>query len=129
VTRRNTLDHEALLTLVHKTEAAADDRDNERLETAAERLREAVVVHIDAERLDLLGLSQGECTKLLNGQQRVLSLLAELVSSARASRPRDCRKITQQLEAELSLQADDERRAGVSDEGAPIHSDHVRESA
>jgi hypothetical protein len=107
------LDHQALLTLVHKAEAAATDGEVERLEGAAGRLLAAVLDHVDAERLELGRLAPGEGARLRDGQERIVELLAELVSSARASRPGRCRWIAERVGAELSLQADEERLAGL----------------
>lgn len=108
------LDHDALLTLARKTEAAAHDGDRDRLETAALHLFEALLDHVGAERLDLLHLSPGKDRLLLRGQQRVIDLLVELAVAAQSPGPCDCDNLARQLSAQLSLQADDERLAGVA---------------
>jgi hemerythrin-like domain-containing protein len=108
------LDHDALLTLARKTEAAAHDGDRDRLETAALHLFEALLDHVGAERLDLVHLSPGEGRLLLRGQQRVVDLLVELAVAAQLPGPCHCNNFAQHLSAQLSLQADDERLAGVA---------------
>jgi hypothetical protein len=113
------LDHDALLTLARKTEAAAHDGDRDRLDTAALHLFEALVDHVGAERADLVYLSPGESRLLLRGQQRVVDLLVELAVAAQAPGPCHCDNLAQQLSAQLSLQADDERHAGVATRRLP----------
>jgi hypothetical protein len=108
------LSHDALLTLARKTEAAARDGDRDRLTAAALRLFEALVDHLGAERLDLLHLSADEGHLLLRGQQHVVDLLVELAVAAQTPGPCNCDNLAQQLTAELTLQAEDERLAGVA---------------
>jgi hypothetical protein len=111
------LEHDALLTLARKTEAAAHDGDRDRLEAAALHLFEALVEHVGAEQFDLSHLAPGEGRLLSRGQQRIVGLLVELAIGAEAPGPCRCDDLAQQLLAQLSLQADDERLAGV----APRH--------
>lgn len=113
------LNHDALLTLAHKTEAAAHDSDRDRLETTSLHLFEALVDHVDAERLDLAHLAPGEGRLLLRGQQRVVDLLVELAVAAQSPGPCHCDNLAQHLSAQLSLQADDERLAGVATRRLP----------
>ncbi len=113
------LDHEALLTLARKTEAAAHDGDPDRLETAALHLFEALVDHVGAERLDLAHVAPGEGRLLLRGQQRVMDVLVELAVAAQAPGPCHCDNLAQQLFAQLSLQAGDERLAGIATQRVP----------
>ena len=107
------LDHDALLTLARKAEAAARDGDRDRLETAALHLFEALADHVGAERVDLAHLPPGEGRLLLRGQQRLVDLLVELAVAAQSPGPCQCAHLAQQLSAHLSLQAGDERLAGI----------------
>lgn len=110
-----TLGHEALLTLARKTEAAARDGDRARVEAAAARLLRALVAHVGAERVDVVHLTGDESRLLTLGQQHLATLVEELEAAAQSPEPGECRCVTlaQQLSAELRLQADDERLAGV----------------
>jgi hemerythrin-like domain-containing protein len=113
------LNHEDLLTLARKTEAAARDGDRDRLETAALRLFEALLDHVGAERPALLQLPPGETRLLLRGQQRVIDLLVDLAVATKTPGPCRCDTVAQQLLAQLSLQADDERHRLVATASLP----------
>lgn len=108
------LDHEALLTLARKVEAAAHDADSERLETTMAHLFEALVAHVGAERSTLDRLAPSESVFLLQGQQRVVDLLLELAAATQVPSARHCAHLASQLYAHLSVQADDERLAGIA---------------
>jgi hypothetical protein len=111
------LDHEALLTLARKAEAAIRDDDHDRLATAVQRLSDALVDHVGAERPQLEDLPAGESALLEHGQERVLELLAQLsriVGSSPAFGSCHCVSLARQLLAHLSLQGNHERLAGVS---------------
>jgi hypothetical protein len=111
------LDHEALLTLARKAEAAIRDDDHARLATAVQQLFDALIGHVGAERPQLKDLPAGEGRLLEYGQERILELLAELsrvVGSSPAFGSCDCVSLARQLFAHLSLQGHHERLAGVS---------------
>lgn len=105
------LNHDQLLTLAHKTQAAARDHDRDRLETNALQLFEALADHLRAEQPGLLEVAPADARLLERGQRRVVDDLVELVAQA-ATAQRDCRcdHLAEVVLAELSLQADDERR-------------------
>lgn len=103
------LDHDQLLTLARKAEAAARDGDRQRLEAAALRLFEAFMDHVGAERTDLLHVPAGESRLLQRGQQRVVDALVDLALSAETPDRCRCDTLAQQLIAQLTVQADDER--------------------
>lgn len=106
-----TLGHDELLTLANKTRAAALDADADRLEAAVLRLSEALAQHFCAEHMSLLQVPPGEARALERGQQRLLTDLAELATTA-ALHPGscDCARLAGNVLAELTLQADVERR-------------------
>ncbi|MEO6987338.1 MAG: hypothetical protein ABI239_01675 [Aquihabitans sp.] len=106
--------HSQLLTLARKAEAAASDGDPERLENTALTLFEALIAHVDQERSDLAQLAPAQRRLLVRGQQRVVDLLVELAIEAQAPGPCQCTRLSRELSARLSLQADDERRAGIA---------------
>ncbi len=108
------LDHESLLTLARKAEASADEQDPVRLERAVLKLFEALVEHVGAEQPDLMRLSPGESRLLRRGQQRTIDLLVDLAVSAQHPGPCRCSALAEALLAQLTLQADDERLAGVA---------------
>lgn len=112
-------DHNRLLTLARKAEAAADDGDPERLENAALTLFEALIGHVDRERSDLAQLAPGQRRLLVRGQQRVVDLLVDLAVEAQVPGPCRCHDLTRELSARLSLQAEDERRAGITPSSPP----------
>jgi hypothetical protein len=105
--------HEALLTLARKLEAAASDGDRDRVAHAARRLLDALVDHIRAEQPEMVELSARERAELVRGQQRLVDHLGELVVDARHDDPRGG-ALASQLVAELTVQADDERRRGLA---------------
>lgn len=109
-----TLGHEALLTLARKTEAAALDGDRARLEAAAAHLLRALDAHVGAERADVAELTGPDRRVLALGQQHLAALIEEL-EAAVAYSDGECRcvALTQRLSAELRVQADGERLAGV----------------
>ena len=102
--------HEELLTLVRKVAAAADDDDHERLEIAVPRLFAALLHHVADELRDLVALDPAECRRMLRGQQRILELLVDLALASETEGQR-CERIAQQLLAELTVQAEAERRS------------------
>ena len=106
-------DHNSLLTLARKTEAAAEDGDPERIERAALRLFEALVEHVGAEHPELVQLSPSEARLLKRGQQRIIDLLIELSISAQTPETCHCDSLANQLIAQLTLQAADEHNAGI----------------
>lgn len=107
-------DHNQLLTLARKAEAAATDGDPVRLENAALTLFEALIVHVDLERSELAQLAPAQRRLLVRGQQRVVDLLVDLAIEAQAPGPCRCHDLTRELSARISIQADDERRAGIA---------------
>lgn len=107
-----TLGHEALLTLARKTEAAARDGDRARLEAAAAHLLRALVTHVGAERVDVAHLGSNE-SRLALGQRHLAELVEELEAAARSEGECHCLTLAQRLSAELRVQADGERLAGV----------------
>ncbi len=111
------LDHEALLTLARKVEAAARDDDHERLTVAVQRLSDALVDHLSAERPQLARLPPGPGHLLEDGQERILELLADIarvVAQSPTPDPRYGVNLVRQVSAELSLQAEHERLAGIA---------------
>ena len=111
-------DHNQLLTLARKAEAAATDGDPERLENAALTLFEALINHVDLERSDLAQLAPAQRRLLVRGQQRMVDLLVDLAVEAQVPGPCRCHQLTRELSARLSLQAEDERRAGIASSGS-----------
>lgn len=110
MTGDRSLSHEDLLTLARKTEIAAREGDRSRLGAAALGLREALLVHLDAERPALLQLPVRQSGMLLGGQQRLVDLLGEL-GAAGTDEPSRCGDVAQLLVAKLTMQADAERRS------------------
>ncbi len=108
------LPHEALLTLARKVHAAADDDDPQRLEQAALHLFDALATHVRDEDVTMGALSPALVRILGRGQERLLSLAAELAAEAAAgctSTSELCRTRTEELLALLVLQARDEHVA------------------
>lgn len=105
----DTIEHEDLLTLARKSEAAARDGDPDRVETASLRLLEAFLVHVGAERRDLLRLAPGDARMVIRGQQRVVDAVVDLAISAGSDEACDCARVSEDLIARLTLQAEDER--------------------
>jgi hypothetical protein len=109
------LDHEALLTLARKLEGAAADGEVDRAHHAARRLLSGLVDHIRAERDAIERLSPDTARELTTGQQR---LVFELVTFAVVVQQGDLglgEELVQELIAELTVQADEERRRGFAD--------------
>lgn len=105
------LDHDELLTLVYKTRAAAQDHDRDRLETRALQLFQALADHVAAERPDLLQVAPGDARLMARGQQRVIDDLIELAATAAGDADSCCcEQLADRLLADLTLEADDERR-------------------
>lgn len=103
-----TIDHEALLTLARKSQAAASDKDPQRVEAASLRLLEAFFVHIRAEQPALLQLAPGDARMVLRGQQRIIDAVVDLIIAAGSDSPCDCARVSQDLIACLILQSEDE---------------------
>ena len=105
------LTHDQLVTLAHQAQAAAHDRDAGRVEAAALKLLLGLADHIGAERPGLLRLPPAEARILERGQQRIIHELVELAATG-AGTPDHCRcaPLADNLLAELTLQAEDERR-------------------
>ncbi len=103
--------HEHLLTLANKVKAAAEDGDVERLRSAAWRLYDGLIQHLDAESFVLMHTPPGPGRFLRRGQRRILDTAGAIL---RDTELRDgecrCQKLAELLAAELSLQAEDERR-------------------
>lgn len=108
------LAHEALLTLARKLEAAAADGERDRVETAARRLLDALIEHLGAEQAGMVRLPPDRGYVLARGQERLVDLLVELAAGAHTQDLSRCDGLAQQLIAQLSLQADDERRSGFT---------------
>lgn len=106
------LGHEALLTLARKLEGAASDGDRDRVEAAARRLLGALIDHIRAEKTEMAVLDPDRARELVRGQQRIVDHLVPLAVDAQNADLSGCDGIAQRLIAELSVQADDERRSG-----------------
>lgn len=110
--------HAELLTLANKLTAAAADEDPDRLATIANRLLHALIAHITFEWPDLLRIPLPEKRLYLkHGQDHILDLLRELAlriqDAAGTGTACDCQRITKQLLLELTVQAEDERLAGM----------------
>lgn len=105
----DTIDHEDLLTLARKSEAAASDGDPDRVEAASLRLLEAFVIHVGAERRELLQLAPGDARLMRRGQQRVIDAVIDLVIASSSDGPCECAHESHDLIARLTLQAEDER--------------------
>lgn len=101
--------HEDLLTLARKVEAAAQDGDRDRLQTADLRLFEALVDHLGREMAALVQLPPAQARILRQGQQRIVDTVVDLAARAALSGDCDCESVAQDLMAELELQAHDER--------------------
>ena len=111
------LDHEALLTLAHRIEAAARDGEHDRLLSTARRFSQALSDHLDAERPIVACRPPGDRRRLERGQQRVVDLTRELSTTAVAApsgSDRRCAGLAARLVAELVVQAGDERRQSVA---------------
>ncbi len=103
--------HAQLLDLAHEALEAAHDHDPGRVEAGALRLFEELTDHVLAERPAFLHLPPGDARLLEGGQQRIVDLLLSLAASAaRNTDPCGCPRIAEDVVAELTLQAHDERR-------------------
>jgi phosphopantothenate synthetase len=110
--------HEALLTLARKLEAAAADDDRDRVEHAASRLLGALVDHIRAEKAEIAEMGEldpDRARDLVRGQERIVDHLVPLAAGARDADLSVVDGLALRLIAELSLQADDERRNGLAE--------------
>lgn len=108
------LRHEALLTLVRKAQAAAEDGDIHRLEQAVSHLLDELALHILDERSALVTLAPSEERILARGQGHLLSdvaALAEATSTGCAGQTKQCVNRVQEVLTRLYLQARDERLA------------------
>lgn len=108
------LHHEALLTLVRKIQAAADDGDAQRLEQAAELFLDALTTHVGDEAGAMSKLFPAEERILRRGQVRLLALTTELIREAAdgcSESPERCVNRAEEVLALLTLQARDERFA------------------
>lgn len=103
-----TIDHEALLTLARKSQAAARDADPDRVETASLRLLEAFAIHVQAEQPALLRLTPGEARMVIRGQQRVIEAIIDLIIAAGSDSPCNCARLSEDLIVRLTLQSEDE---------------------
>lgn len=104
------LNHEQLLTLARKVQAAARDRDTDRLSRANFRLFAALVDHLGGEAAALVHLPPGEARLLRRGQERVVDAVVDVALSSQTSgRSCRCAELADALVAQLSLQTDDER--------------------
>lgn len=106
--------HEALLTLARKLEAAASDEDRDRVEAAARRLLDALIDHTRAEQAAMAALSPEASREIARGQQRLIDDLLELAVDVHDEDLSRCDGLAQQLLAELTVQAHDERRVGFA---------------
>ena len=104
------LTHDQLVTIAQQARTAARDGDRARLEAVSLRLFQGLADHIGAERPRLLRISPAEARILERGQQRIIDELVELVATGAGS-PDHCRCaiLADNLLAELTLQAEDER--------------------
>lgn len=103
--------HEHLLTLVNKLRAAAEDKDRGRLQSAAQSFYEGLVEHLGEEAFALRQSPPAEGRLLRRGQQRILDTAVALVRDTElVGMNCSCQRLAERLVAELSLQAQDERR-------------------
>ncbi|MEO6627180.1 MAG: hypothetical protein ABIP03_01285 [Aquihabitans sp.] len=103
-----TIDHEILLTLARKSQAAASDGDPTRVEASSLRLLEAFFVHVRAEQPAMLQLAPGEARMMLRGQQRVIDAIVDLIIAAGSDSPCNCARLSEDLIVRLTLQSEDE---------------------
>jgi hypothetical protein len=104
------LNHEELLTLARKVQAAAHDNDSRRLAYAHVRLARALTTHLEAEHAALARVPEPQREALARGQHRLVHLLSELAKPIRAEPRRNRSHIADDLLHALGLQAADERR-------------------
>jgi hypothetical protein len=107
------LGHEALLTLARKLEGAASDGDRDRAEAEARRLSAALRDHLRAEQPSMTRLPPETAHRLAEGQRRLLDDLLELAVDVKEEELWRCDRLARRLIAELTVQADDERRSGL----------------
>ena len=104
----DTIDHEALLTLARKSQAAASDGDPDRVEAASLRLLEAFHIHVRAEQPALMQLPPGDARIVIRGQRRVIDAIVDLIIAAGSDSPCNCARLSEDLITRLTLQSDDE---------------------
>jgi hypothetical protein len=101
--------HEDLLTLARKVNAAAQDRDPDRIRVAGLKLFEALVDHLAHEAAVLVRLPSAEANSLRRGQWRLVDTVADLAGSAALPDGQHTQARAEELIALLELQARDER--------------------
>ncbi len=103
--------HEHLLTLANKVKAAAEDGDVDRLSAAAWGLYDALIQHLDGETVALMHTPPASSRQLRRGQRRIVDTAEAILRHTELSgQDCGCRSLAELLEAELTLQAEDERR-------------------
>lgn len=110
----SSLDHQGLLTLARKVQAAAEDCDCGHLGAAAKDFAEALGAHLRTEAFTTTEITPGEERILRRGQARLWVATSDLLAEADRGCPdssRYCNSIAGELLALLELQARDERRA------------------
>lgn len=107
-------DHQALLTLARKVQAAAADSDCGHLDAAAKDFTDALGAHLRAETFTTTKITVGEERILQRGQARLWAAASALLGEADRGCPhaeRYCTSRAGELVALLQIQAHDERRA------------------
>lgn len=107
-------DHERLLTLARRINAAAGDGDVERLRRAVTEFADALADHLQTERPRMASVTPAEERILRRGQARLWSSTSELLHDARGScegRRGACASHAEELLAQLTMQAHDEARS------------------
>ncbi|HET9075784.1 MAG TPA: hypothetical protein VFN68_02540 [Acidimicrobiales bacterium] len=110
------IDHEVLLTLARKLQAAASDAEPWRMQRAAGEFAEALDLHLRDEAHAMGRVLPAQARILRKGQGRIRTLAAELLDDARRgcqASGAGCESRAGRLLALLSLQAADERRAWI----------------
>lgn len=109
-------DHEALLTLARKVQAAATDADPDRMERATHDFTAALDRHLRSEIPRLGRMVAADARILERGQHRIHRLAGLLDgASGRHCRDRDARMLAGELVARLDLQSRRERLAWSGD--------------